>query len=152
MWIAAGCSDTGQEMVEQGNSDQVGVCDPQDSGELRIVYNGAAVHFVLNRPRALNALNENMKAKLAEAIPVVARNPDIYACIWRSTSPRAFCAGGDIRELVQLARQDMAAAQRSLGDEYALNWLIDCFSKPTVALLDGLVMGVGRGIGAICNP
>ena len=33
-----------------------------------------------------------------------------------------------------------------LQSEYALNWLLECFSKPTVSLMDGLVMGAGAGI------
>lgn len=133
-------------MAEHDNLDQADRSEMAGDDELQVAYDGAAVHFVLNRPRALNALNDQMKAKLAEAIPVIARNPNIYAVIWRSTNPKAFCAGGDIRELVQIARQDMAAARASLASEYALNWLIDCFSKPTVALLDGLVMGSGAGL------
>ena len=114
--------------------------------EVLIERDGATVHFVLNRPGALNALNNTMKSLLAGAIPEIARNPDIYCVIWRSNSDRAFCAGGDVRELVQLSQQDMVAARQSLADEYALNWLLDCFSKPTVALLDGFVMGSGAGL------
>ena len=35
-----------------------------------------------------------------------------------------------------------------LAEEYALNWLLECFSKPTVSLIDGLVMGSGAGLSA----
>ena len=114
--------------------------------DMLIERDGASVHFVLNRARALNALNNAMKSALAQAIPGIARNPDIYCVIWRSESERAFCAGGDVRELIELSQQDMAAARKSLADEYALNWLLDCFSKPTVALLNGFVMGSGAGL------
>ena len=127
-------------MVEQDHSDTA------TDDEVLIERHGASVHFVLNRARALNALNNNMKSALADAIPGIARNPDIYCAVWRSESDRAFCAGGDVRELIEVSRQDLAAARKSLADEYALNWLLDCFSKPTVALLDGFVMGSGAGL------
>jgi enoyl-CoA hydratase len=37
-------------------------------------------------------------------------------------------------------------ARRLLAAEYALNWQLDCFAKPTVSLIDGVVMGSGVGI------
>jgi enoyl-CoA hydratase len=40
----------------------------------------------------------------------------------------------------------MSAARRAFRDEYALDWQIECFSKPTVSLIDGMVMGGGVGI------
>lgn len=127
-------------MAERDHSDTV------EQDELRIERDGATVHFILDRARALNALNNRMKSALADAVPEIARNPDIYCVIWRSESERAFCAGGDVRELIRLAEQDRAGARQSLADEYALNWLLDCFSKPTVALLNGFVMGSGAGL------
>ena len=63
-----------------------------------------------------------------------------------SSSERAFCAGGDVREMAEWGRTRMAEARRSLAAEYALNWPLDCFIKPTVSLIDGVVMGAGVGI------
>jgi enoyl-CoA hydratase len=107
---------------------------------------GAAGRVVLNRPQALNALTTAMRATIAGAFPRYARDPQIYAVVVKSASPRAFCAGGDVRELTQWAREQPEAARRSLAEEYALNWLLECFSKPTVSLIDGVVMGSGVGI------
>lgn len=120
-----------------------------DGGEpsgLLIERDRAAVHIILDRPRALNAVDDRMKDALADAMPGLARDPDIYAAVIRSASPRAFCAGGDVRELTALARRDLAAAKRSLAREYTLNWLLECFYKPSVAWIDGMVMGSGVGI------
>jgi enoyl-CoA hydratase len=107
---------------------------------------GAAGVVVLNRPQALNALTTAMRAAIAAAFPRYARDPQIYAVVVKSMSPKAFCAGGDLRELTQWARKQPQEAHRSLAEEYALNWLLECFSKPTVSLIDGVVMGSGVGI------
>jgi enoyl-CoA hydratase len=40
----------------------------------------------------------------------------------------------------------MEAAEKALGDEIALVWLAECFTKPTISLIDGPVMGGGNGI------
>jgi enoyl-CoA hydratase len=107
---------------------------------------GAAGVVVLNRPHALNALTTAMRATIAEAYPRYARDPQIYAVVVKSASPKAFCAGGDLREITQWARDRPAEARRSLAEEYTLNWLLECFSKPMVSLIDGMVMGSGVGI------
>ena len=61
---------------------------------------GARVSFVLNRPRVLNAFDDDMRKILTGEIPRIARNADIYAVVLSSSSSRAFCAGGDVRALV----------------------------------------------------
>ena len=63
-----------------------------------------------------------------------------------SASERAFCAGGDLREMIEWGRNRRADAIRSLAEEYALNWQLECFFKPTVSLIDGVAMGSGVGI------
>lgn len=105
-----------------------------------------AAVVTLNRPAALHALTDEMRRALAREMPKFSRDPILYAMVIRSTGPKAFCAGGDVRQLVELARADMAAARASFADEYRLNWRLECFSKPTAALIDGVVMGSGVGL------
>jgi len=60
---------------------------------------------------------------------------------------KAFCAGGDIRALAQAALVKNAAVPRDFfGPEYVLVGKIFNYSKPYVALLDGITMGGGVGI------
>ncbi len=83
---------------------------------------------------------------MADAFPRWSRDPEIYAVVIRSSSPRAFCAGGDVRELAEWGSKRRPEAIKSLAAEYALNWLLECFMKPTVSLMDGVVVGSGVGI------
>ena len=122
----------------------VAIAEPVE--ELLVEQRGSLAVITLNRPRALNALNEAMRRKLAETYPKLARDPQTYAVVIESASERAFCAGGDVRELVRWGREDRARARKAFADEYSLDWLHDCFSKPTVSLIDGAVMGSGVGI------
>ena len=102
--------------------------------------------ITLNRPEALNAFDDEMRQIFAAEVPKIARNPDIYAVVLNSTSPKAFCAGGDVRALVKIAATDKAVAASYFAGEYSLNWLLECFSKPTVSLINGLCMGSGAGL------
>lgn len=119
---------------------------PVAQDDILIGLQGAAAVVALNRPQARNALTTAMRARMAEAFPRWARDPQVYAVLIESTTEGVFCAGGDVREMVAWGRTRMADARRSLAEEYALNWLLDCFSKPTVSLIDGVVMGSGVGI------
>lgn len=119
---------------------------PASAPDIAIERNGAAATVWLGRTRALNALTLAMRDELAAAIPRLARDPNLYVVLLRSRSPKAFSAGGDVRELIAMHRVDPAAARAAFAREYALNWTLDCFSKPTVSLIDGLVMGSGVGI------
>jgi enoyl-CoA hydratase len=107
---------------------------------------GAAGLLTLNHAKARNAVTAAMRQRLAEAFPSFARDPQVYAVVLKSSLAGMFCAGGDVRELLQLTRAEPERARRALAAEYAFNWLHECFSKPTVSLIDGPVMGSGVGI------
>lgn len=134
---------TGARTVSAANQ-ETSASPAQVGVDARIV--GASGVIALDRPRALNALSIAMKSAMSQAYPRFARDPQVYVAVIRSTSPRAFCAGGDVREIISLAAADPAAARRAMKDEYSLCWLHECFSKPSVALIDGVVMGGGVGI------
>ena len=106
----------------------------------------AVATIILNRPTALNAFDDEMCRAIADEIPRIARNPDVYVVVLQSASAKAFCAGGDVKALAAVARTDLAEAKICFAREYGLNWLLDCFSKPTVSLIDGLCMGSGAGL------
>jgi enoyl-CoA hydratase len=114
--------------------------------EISTNIEGAAGIVTLNRPRALNALTAAMRAQIAAAFAAWTRDPQVYAGVIVSATDRAFCAGGDVREMVELGKSRPEEAHRSIAAEYALNWQLDCFTKPTVSLIDGMVMGSGVGI------
>jgi enoyl-CoA hydratase len=117
------------------------VADPE---EIAIRALAAAGVVVLNRPGAFNALTEGMRTAIAAALVRWARDPEIYAVVIKSAHPGAFCAGADARALAASAAKRAARAQ--LAQSYALAWQLECFTKPTVSLIDGAVMGGGIGI------
>ena len=125
---------------------QQSMAETGEQAGLTVERRGAAAIVVLNRPASRNALSIGMRAVLAEALPALGRDPMIYGVVMRSAVDRVFSAGGDIREITTLAGRDLSAARQALGRELALCWLYECFSKPIVSLIDGVVMGTGVGI------
>jgi len=114
--------------------------------ELTISREGAAARIVLDRPKTLNAINDAMRTEISAAIPGFARDPNVYALTIQSAVPGVFSVGGDLRELSRAARERPEDARRQLAADYGLSWLLECFSKPTISLLNGVVMGSGAGL------
>src|SRR6185437_3731264 len=119
-----------------------------DEPKIEVLRSGALQKFTLNRPHVLNAFDDEMCTIISSEIPRVARNADVYIGALLSSSPRAFCAGGDVLALTSEAKRDIETAKTYLRNEYWLNWLLECFSKPMVSLVDGLCMGSGAGLTA----
>jgi enoyl-CoA hydratase len=61
------------------------------------------------------------------------------------------CAGGDVVSIYHSARKDGVEARRFWRDEYQLNAQIAEYPKPYLAVMDGIVMGGGVGVGAHAN-
>lgn len=109
--------------------------------------NGAMGELVLSSPKTLNALTHADIKALQAGIAEHEANPAVRAMVLRSDSDKAFCAGGDmkqIREYILAGQYD--AINAFFVDEYALNQAISQCRKPYIALMNGIVMGGGMGI------
>jgi enoyl-CoA hydratase len=115
---------------------------------IKIATRGASCVITMDRGGALNALDAPMLATLADAYARLARDANIYVVVLKSADPKAFSAGGDVVAMSQAYQRDPALVRGWLAAEYGLNWRHECFSKPTVALINGVVMGSGVGVSA----
>ncbi|SEI41386.1 enoyl-CoA hydratase/isomerase family protein [Paraburkholderia diazotrophica] len=113
-----------------------------------IAYVANRIGFIeLNRPKALNALSLGMMRAMHAALDQWRDDPGVLAVVVRSTSERAFCAGGDIRYLYESFRRgDREAVDTFFIDEYRLDHAIFAYTKPYIAFMNGVVMGGGMGI------
>ena len=106
--------------------------------------------ITLNRPSALNSLTLDMVRTMSSALLSWRDQSDIHCVLVRSSSEKAYCAGGDIRFFHQkgkaTATEGAALIEDFFTEEYALNHLIHHYPKPYIAFMDGVVMGGGMGI------
>ena len=115
------------------------------------VINGAGL-VTLDRPKALNELTVEMVTDLRQILLGWRDDLAISHVVIASSAPRAFCAGGDIRQ----ARENIIAngfdeADAFFRGEYLVDLAIAKFGKPIIALCDGVVMGGGAGIAEHCS-
>jgi enoyl-CoA hydratase len=114
--------------------------------DIRFDRSGPLGVVTLDRPKALNALTYDMVAALDRRLAEWAGDPGVRAVLVESASPRAFCAGGDIRALAEAGRRGEPLTREFYRLEYRLNHRIKTYAKPYIALIDGVVMGGGVGI------
>ncbi|MEL6287671.1 MAG: enoyl-CoA hydratase/isomerase family protein [Pseudomonadota bacterium] len=118
-----------------------------DPGDVSCRMEGALGRITLSRPAALNALSDAMRGEIAAALRAWQKDAMVYAVVIDAvgeTDGEAFCAGGDLREMARAAAGGDAMA--GIREEYRLNWQIDCYTKPIVSLVNGLVVGSGVGL------
>ena len=108
---------------------------------------GAAGTLLMNRPKTLNALDLAMIRDFQAAIDAWKDDASVKLVVLEGAGGKAFCAGGDVRRIRQLAIDgDAAAIEAFFAEEYAVNRGIATFGKPWVSLIDGFCMGGGIGL------
>ena len=101
----------------------------------------------LNRPKSLHALDESIATALLEVFQDFHTDDNVKAIWLDSTTPKAFCAGGDVRKLRQLVINDeVETANKFFEQEYALDLLLHNYAKPVLVWGEGYVMGGGLGL------
>ncbi|MDF0752595.1 enoyl-CoA hydratase/isomerase family protein [Marinobacter sp. 71-i] len=109
--------------------------------------------ITLDSPTTLNALSGSMITETQAILDEWADADHISLVIFRGTGDRAFCAGGNIRELYGALSGDgdPDAPAGFFANEYRLDYTIHCFPKPVIAIGHGVVMGGGLGILSACR-
>ena len=105
--------------------------------------------ITLDRPKALNALTPGMVGEMQDNLDAWATDDTVHAVLITGAGSRAFCAGGDVKDMaLQVKSGNTALARDFFRAEYTLNYTIHKFPKPYIAWLDGIAMGGGVGVSA----
>jgi enoyl-CoA hydratase len=101
--------------------------------------------ITLNRPETRNALGRDIRAGLFAAWDRFEHDPALRIAILTGAGDKAFCAGGDLKEMVETR---MKVPPRDLfpvpGDNIEL-------SKPTIAAVNGVAFAGGWMIAQACD-
>lgn len=108
---------------------------------------GKIIEAILNSPKSLNALSAAMIEQLMANLPSWDADEQVQAIIIRGAGDRAFCAGGDIRDLYNaMASGDTEFGQQFFNAEYSLDMALHDLKTPLIVWGNGYVMGGGMGI------
>jgi enoyl-CoA hydratase/3-hydroxyacyl-CoA dehydrogenase len=108
-------------------------------------------YVTINRPEAMNALNESVVSQLDQRFTEAENNPAVKAIVFQGAG-KSFVAGADIKYFIEKIKsnriEDIVTFTRQ-GHELFLR--IENSAKLTIALLDGLSLGGGSELALTCQ-
>ncbi|MFO0591645.1 MAG: 3-hydroxyacyl-CoA dehydrogenase NAD-binding domain-containing protein [Polyangiaceae bacterium] len=118
---------------------------------VRSNVNDGVATITVQRPDAMNALNEAVVGQLAERFHAAAADPTVKGIVIAG-SGKAFVAGADIRFFVKnIEAKDLKKTYDFTKDGQDLLAAIDACPKPVVARLHGLALGGGVELALACD-
>jgi enoyl-CoA hydratase/carnithine racemase len=108
------------------------------------------MYIGLNRPRALNAQNDEMRTLLVDAVERMDADPDVLVGILHGIGGRAFSAGADLKEHGKGGPPGRLRpeGQRPVWRHFeAVRWA----AKPIIAAIDGYCLGGGLELANYCD-
>lgn len=111
---------------------------------LKVERSGELLEVTLNRPKSLNALNQQMVTELRELFQRLYFNREIRVVLLRASGP-TFCAGLDLKEQADIDPEEMSASmgldrQRSIAEIYVA--MRRC-PQPIISVVQGAASGGG---------
>lgn len=118
------------------------ILDVQQDGRIAVV--------TINRPTALNALNQQTLTELrhlfTEDLP---KREELSGVILTGAGEKAFVAGADIKEFIGISDNEQGSNMARNGHE--IFFLIEEFSKPVIAAVNGFALGGGCELAMACH-
>jgi 3-hydroxypropionyl-coenzyme A dehydratase len=102
----------------------------------------------INKPEVLNALDKEVAAELYTEIEIAGTDDKIKAVIITGSGERSFCAGGDLRYVINI---NPIEAERYASFMHSLLNKIENLEKPVIAAINGYALGGGCQLALACD-
>ncbi len=115
---------------------------------VRVELEDGVATLTLNRPDSLNAVNTAMHHELEDLFTQVQQDRDVKAVVLTGAG-RAFCAGGDVKDMAQEKEDRPAGIFDSGARQLAMNLV--SIEKPVIAAVNGVAVGLGATLALLCD-
>lgn len=111
---------------------------------------GTCATITINRPEQRNALSNEVLAQLRAFVAQVKADPAVRVLVLAGAGDRAFCAGGDLRQMGETPPDAFESHQgrSNLAGLFRDLWEL---GKPTVARVQGYALAGGFGLASACD-
>ncbi len=111
-------------------------------------YNSIAI-VTINRPKKLNALNNETIRELHEILDELNRDESVRVIFLIGSGEKAFVAGADISEFIDFSQEE--GQKLAEKGQYLLFDFIENITTPTIALINGFALGGGLELAMACH-
>ena len=115
---------------------------------LELAISDGVARLTVNRPKVLNALNDQTLTEMADAFEHCRSNESVRALVITGAGEKAFIAGADINELAKmkpLGAKDVARRGQKVLE------VLERMGKPTIAMINGFALGGGLELAHSCT-
>ncbi|MDQ3504386.1 MAG: enoyl-CoA hydratase-related protein [Actinomycetota bacterium] len=117
------------------------------SESVRVSRDGAVATLTLDRPQAMNALDDDAKVALRDRLQELGADQSVRAVVLTGAGERAFCTGQDLKEHIALLQAGDPAPLRTVAEHYNPTVLaIATMPKPVIAAVNGMAAGAGASL------
>ncbi len=106
--------------------------------------------ITIDRPEALNALNLVAFQEISEALRDAQWDDHVAVVILTGAGDRAFCSGADLKEHYELCTRPRDYF-KWISEFISMQTRLVRLGKPTIARLNGLVLGAGNELSLACD-
>jgi 1,4-dihydroxy-2-naphthoyl-CoA synthase len=107
-------------------------------------------YLTLNRPEVFNALNYQLVEDVTSALNRAESEEDVRVVILKGAG-KAWCAGGDLEELLKLTQEIASRRREYLMKFKAMIGKVRKVSKPVIAAIHGACVGGGNELNIACD-
>jgi enoyl-CoA hydratase/carnithine racemase len=118
--------------------------------EIELIRDEEIALIYLNRPKALNALNETMKNELIQALKETEEDDDIRVLILTGRG-RGFCAGADLNRFIEAQGYDKGQKRKFKFGSLDFPRAFIQHPKPIIAAINGPAYGFGFTVTLTCD-
>jgi enoyl-CoA hydratase len=119
-----------------------------DYKNIKCEKDGAVATITIDRPKVLNALNDETVMELHHCVDDIAGDSDIRCVILTGGGEKSFVAGADIGELAEC---DVVSGKATCDKGQDLFFKIENLAQPVIAAINGFALGGGCEIAMACD-
>ena len=122
----------------------------QEKG-IQVVYTGPVVHLILDRPKQLNALNDDIRQVVAATLNELMERPDIRLLVL-SGEGKSFCSGADLKTTsYPKVEGDWSTRRNRTSTWQRVLEQIERIPQVTIASMQGHIVGGGALLATACD-
>lgn len=131
-------------------SDVKGTSDLSGTEDVLVHVEDRIATVTINRASKHNAMNLEVFGALGKVFTALDADEELRCVVIRGAGGKAFSAGADISEFESVRKDKKAAIEYAKTSNPSGHAVVSC-RHPTIALIEGLCVGGGFGLAALCD-